>query len=422
MAPTRRPPPSFGFLAVLLGAAVSPTLVHAACGPAAGGADDASAVAVRDSAGVRIVESSAPAWGAAEDWRVPAEPTLRIGAVDGPPERQLFQVRGALRLRDGRVVVANGRPPELRWYAADGGHLFTAEGEGDGPGEFRWIGRMWRTAGDTLLVWDPRARRLSAFDPAGRFQGSSRLAELGEPAVAEPLGSFADGSLLSSGRRLSGPEDLRLGLSRDSVDWLRHPDPETPADTLLRTPGTETFVQSFEGGFNMYLPPCGRRTLYALRGDRLFLGDTDRYQILVLRPDSGVVRSFRRLGAARPVRAEDVDRAREAWLARARDEDHRRRLRRDFDALPVHATMPAFSALLVDEADRLWVRVFAPPDDPANRWDVFDPDGRWLGTLRLPEGFHPMEIGEGRVLGVRRDALEVEYVERFRIETPLREG
>ena len=38
---------------------------------------------VTDSAGVRIVESSAPAWSAGAGWRVGAEPILTIGEVSG---------------------------------------------------------------------------------------------------------------------------------------------------------------------------------------------------------------------------------------------------------------------------------------------------------------------------------------------------
>ena len=47
-------------------------------------------VSVTDSAGVRIVESSGPAWSAGAGWRLGTEPTLTIGAVTGDPN-YLFQ-------------------------------------------------------------------------------------------------------------------------------------------------------------------------------------------------------------------------------------------------------------------------------------------------------------------------------------------
>lgn len=58
---------------------------------------DREAVSFRswDSAGVEIVESTLPAWGEGEGWRVLPEPTLRIGVVDGDPAYQFNQVAQA---------------------------------------------------------------------------------------------------------------------------------------------------------------------------------------------------------------------------------------------------------------------------------------------------------------------------------------
>lgn len=61
---------------------------------------------------------------------------------------------------------------------------------------------------------------------------------------------------------------------------------------------------------------------------------------------------------------------------------------------------------------------------PPLRWrepvvfDVFDPDGRYLGEVRAPEGFslNPSPYIRGdRVWAVVRDELDVSYVVRFRV-------
>src|SRR5687768_17068674 len=82
----------------------------AACG---GRGTGGAGVSVRDSAGVRIVESRRPAWGDERRWTVSSSPSVEIGAVDGPAEEQLGQVRGAVRLPDGTVIVADGTSREL---------------------------------------------------------------------------------------------------------------------------------------------------------------------------------------------------------------------------------------------------------------------------------------------------------------------
>jgi len=44
---------------------------------------------------------------------------------------------------------------------------------------------------------------------------------------------------------------------------------------------------------------------------------------------------------------------------------------------------------------------------------VFDPGGRWLGEMTLPEGFRVFEIGKDYALGVYRDELGIEHVRMY---------
>ncbi len=104
------------------------------CGTADAGSGAQSSFTVRDSAGIRIVESTEPA----EDrpWVISDSPLFQVGNVSGRPEYELYRVRGALRLSDGSIVIANGGTDELRWYSLTGEFLHSAGGTGEGPGEF----------------------------------------------------------------------------------------------------------------------------------------------------------------------------------------------------------------------------------------------------------------------------------------------
>src|SRR5687768_14568603 len=75
-------------------------------------ARDGAGVVVRDSAGVRIVENIAPRLPAGW-WIVAREPAVEIGAAEDDSTQNLFEVQGALRLSDGRILIANAALPAL---------------------------------------------------------------------------------------------------------------------------------------------------------------------------------------------------------------------------------------------------------------------------------------------------------------------
>ncbi|HST61024.1 MAG TPA: hypothetical protein VLK84_20135, partial [Longimicrobium sp.] len=132
--------------------------VLAACD---GGDSAASGATVTDSAGVRIVQSDRPAWKDGKGWRVGDAPSLDIGVMDGEAAYQLDGVRSVARLSDGRILVASSGSSDLRLFGADGRHRVSMGREGGGPGEFRGLEWAGVGAGDTLLAWDAREKRLT---------------------------------------------------------------------------------------------------------------------------------------------------------------------------------------------------------------------------------------------------------------------
>jgi hypothetical protein len=129
-----------------------------------------SAMTVRDSAGVQIVENEGTGtWTAATAWRVTDTPSVSIGDNENDTTTLFARVQNALRLGDGRIVVTNYGTRQIRFYDSTGRFIEAAGGPGKGPGEFNWLGRALRTDGDSLVLWDPNNARLSVFDPGGRF-------------------------------------------------------------------------------------------------------------------------------------------------------------------------------------------------------------------------------------------------------------
>ncbi len=88
--------------------------------------------AVRDSAGITIVENTAPAWDDASAWHLPEDPVVTIGVVDGLDEYQLHRASKVFGLSDGRIVIANNGTYELRYYDAAGTFIQSVGGNGGG--------------------------------------------------------------------------------------------------------------------------------------------------------------------------------------------------------------------------------------------------------------------------------------------------
>ena len=142
----------------LLPAAV---LTVAACG---GGGDGGGAAVTRDSAGIAIVENTGPVWSAGQEWKVDSVILDIGGDVDS--------VSGPVRLGDGRLAIANAGSHEVRVYDAAGAQLHASGRAGDGPGEYRMLAGIWRGPGDSLLVSDFMARRVSVLDRDAKFARS----------------------------------------------------------------------------------------------------------------------------------------------------------------------------------------------------------------------------------------------------------
>jgi hypothetical protein len=385
--------------------------IVAGCG--ASDADATSSAAVRDSAGVTIVEHVGSPWELAAPWTVAAEPALRIGVVDGAPEYMFDRLRAAVRLGDGRIVAANAGTNTIRWYDAQGEFLFERGGSGGGPGEFDRLARITRAAGDTVLALDWTAGRITLFGPDGT------LGRTVPTTIALPLGPvhrISDGSFIASVSGFSTSQlggRIEPGLHRYPVPMLRIGPDAGRVDTIGTFPGTEIHLQA-EGGF--VGSPLAKDLHYAVVGDLVYVATAEGFEVNVYEPDGTWVRSIRVPGLEVDVTDATMDSLRSQLRERA---EARGALtpayERTLAEMPVPETRPAHRAILVDAEHNLWVNEHRIDDLP-ERWAVFDADGRALGALTLPEPLVPLYIGGGVILGRERDELGVESLVVYEIQ------
>ncbi len=386
---------------------------------------------LRDSAGIRIAENPRPAPDSRLGWTVSAEPLVSIGTPEGDSTFQLYRVSDATWLADGSVVVANGGSLELLVFDAEGNHLDSWGGRGEGPGEFAGLNRVRPWAGDSLIAGDPEQGRISIFDSEGahgrtsvlhgRDEDEGLLATVADAAQSMGaigtivpdvlIGVLPDGILFTGG----ADNIAFVGFGRrDHAYALRTIDGDTRV-SLGKYPGPLTYTENYQaGGGFIFIPlthPFGNTTHAAIWGDLAVIGQTETYELRGFRSDGSLARIVRRdYEPGIPTQAEQDAHFREQF---ARYSDERRARTTEVAAnVPLVDAFPAFGSVMGDALGHLWVADFKRPGDDyaGTLWTVFDGEGRMLGLVRTPGGTTVFEIGEDYILGLGTDDLGVEYV------------
>lgn len=401
-------PTRFFFLTGLL-------LLAAACtdaGPPA-------SFAVRDSSGVRIVESHSPEWAADGGWRVSAEPILELGERDGPEPLQFFNVTGGLRLPDGRIALLNSGSKTVRIFGENGEFITEFGGPGDGPAEFRTLGSIHHLPGDSLLIWDPGRPGIALFAPSGEFIRSQRIASPGPERLAglEPL---SDGRMVvkTYASPLTQGEGRGVGVYRDSAPLFLFDRDGEFLDTIGVFPSTESAIMEVAGHTLFGAAPFPKSTWMAVKGTSIYVGIANAMEVSVLNPDGRLQAVFRYPAADLGVRQEDRDWYGDRMREMASTPQEEQMLGPVREALVFPETRAAYSDLRLDQAGAIWLRTgrHFPPAAPSPEWTVFSKDGVLLGTLYLPDRFEVLEFGDGYVLGVWKDEMDVEYIRLYSLE------
>jgi len=391
----------------------------AACGSDGGAASTAT---VRDSAGVAIVENAGTGatWSDRQPWLVREEPEVDIGTLEGEEPYQLFRVTGALRLSDGRIVVANGGSSELRYFDANGEFLMSAGRQGSGPGEFERLGWVRSMPGDSVFAYDSSTRRVSVFDAAGEFVRSFQVTSPGERQFPLAQGMFDDGKVLVMNLNLFGadgpPPDGYQRRSDTYQVFSSQGELESEIGSFL---GAETFMRSGREGGNTFISiaqiPFGHSPSAVAAGEHLVYGSSDTYEYGVYARDGSLLRIVRRAFEPRGVTDADLAAFIDRQVEDREGQQTRAEVEKQYADMPLPNTMPAYDDIERDAEGNIWVRDFSPDVDAPRTWTVFDSVGQMRGSLTVPAGVSVLQIGTDYVIGRWRDDLDVEHVRVYGI-------
>jgi len=393
----------------LLGVVVVPFI---ACAPD----PSTSGFTVRDSAGVRILATTASVDSTVLPWTVDPEPSLDIGTAAGDESRQLFGVGDVLRLSDGTIVLENRGSSEIRFFDASGKGVRSTGGSGDGPGEYRVLAGLAEAPDGSLVAFDRGLGRFTTLGAESTLKGTVQL----QPtrSSVHPLRLYRLAGYLGEGTVVlvayAYPADMqpRPMVYWDSVPSLAYSLDGTLRDTVAEFSGMDMYATGSSTGHLWF----GRLSSVDVQGGEIFITDGGAYEVRVYGPDGHLRRILRHERGPRSVTAEEEELLKDWFFARAADEEGRRRVRKMLSEYPRAQQKPWISNLIVDETGAVWVEEWESRFVSAPRtWGVFSAEGRWIGSIRLPARFVPRRIGRDYVLGLWRDDLDVEHVQKYRL-------
>ncbi len=378
---------------------------------------------LRDSAGITIVENGLPAPSPLERWRLSETPPTEIGTLDGDPNHQFSEIASAFRLSDGRIVVADRGSREIRFFAADGTHLETVGGRGQGPGEFQRLHSLDRLPGDTLVASDWPVGALTWFASDGTYLFNSRIGPYRPGLIGRML---ADGSLLVDVyQRASYGNELEWWAVygegdrfRPSGVIVRHGAGSEQVDTLGPITGEEWFrVGKWRQGLVIHALPFALTTGVAWSSERLYVADTGRPEIAVHRFDGALERLIRWQQKATPVTERDRGEFRQLVLGTLRQPSRRPDYERWLSQVPYPSAKPALRSLATDASGRVWVETWREGGAKQTPWLVFSAEGTLTAWVDVPSDLSLLDIGTDYVLARWKTELDVEYVRLYRLIT-----
>jgi hypothetical protein len=352
---------------------------------------------------------------------------LRIGTIDGAEHEVFGDITALAGSPAGEMVVYDDQAVAIRRYGEDGTYLGTIAGAGEGPGEYRNVAGLAVLPDGRVVVHDFGNARYNLYAPDGTILTTWLL----QLAVADrrPLyANGADGVFLHDERLISGEltdEEILVPLDGSGA----------PGDTILiphadyRPPALEVRTDTRSVGTFVPFSPASEWTVTATGELVTMLGT--RYAVDVHRRDRRILRITRDIDAV-PVTPEERNAEEERVTARFRRVVPGWR----WDGPPIPETKPPIRWIHAGMDTTIWVSVASPgralPEADrlrnARSWvvepiifDVFRPDGRFLGRFDAPADMqlspHPV-FGRDHVWAVVTDQNGVDFVARFRIVRP----
>lgn len=361
---------------------------------------------------VRVTSSAPTGWTGIDGWKLAELPAIQPAQGSAG---ELINPSSIAVDDQERLYVADEKPTNIKVFDSTGALVRIIGNEGDGPGEFRSAYMAIR--GNRLLVHDPAASRTSLFDTSGTLL-----------RTFHSVGRYFAPVALDAARRAVLPLIFIIGPGKEEAArkrasfFARFDSLGMLLDTLSSPQLTEE--QSWvvkQGNTNVFAVtvPFAPRTVTGFGQDSgLVYGASSDFTIMRLQAGRDTTFLMRRAWTppAIPdsVRTDTVDGMVKAFVGDRLDEVS---LRNAFHVDDIPKTGPSFSRLVVDDRGNTWALQSLGAD--STRFDIFAPDGSWLGPVVVPEAispYGPFVIHGGIVYAETEDKDGFPVVRRWAIQ------
>ena len=310
---------------------------------------------------------------------------------------------------DEELYIADMVNSEVRVFGLDGNHRRTFGRAGEGPGEFTSLYSVaW--VGDRLLTLDYNLGRITEFSAAGEPLGQRQtVGRYGGPPAR--LRFFHVGPDETYAITLVAGDDGLRQL------YARHDGRGATGDTVPALASTLTRPSSIVCEYNegwiwgTEIPFASAFVQHPGPGGVMYTAVTGDYRIAVVQ-GADTLRVIERTLPAEPIPDEEW----EAGIQEFRDFiaetpgaecDPRRPTRPE--------AKPFIGDMFIAPDGKLWVEVVRAA---GNRWELFDPEGRLLGSFPVvprKERAAPA-FGPDHLVTIRQDSLDLDHVDVWRID------
>jgi hypothetical protein len=381
-------------------------------------------------------------------------PTRRLMQPEVELSEPFSRLMGVRELADGRIVVSDMTEKLIAIVDLSRKSITRIGHEGQGPGEYTLPGAIAALPGDSTLVSDMLAGKYLKIAPNGTIAGDVRIgndqAGGGIVRVGAGLTSQVDalGRIYTTGSPIA--VDPGGGITTvDSIPVLRHDLRNNRVDSMAWVPSPQVRVQnspaaaapgavsSRGGNVNMSVR-MGSATPFVVTpawlvapDGRIALVTPEPYRVAWVSPTkqrtSGQPIPYDRVRvneAEKQAYREQLTNSPPTTLSVTRDNNGPARYAtgagqfREPDSWPdyKHPYATGAGALVVAPTGDLWIQKLMPASVRNPTFDVIGARGELTGRIVLPENTRVLGFGRaGAIYLVRRDADDLEYVQRYRI-------
>jgi hypothetical protein len=359
-------------------------------------------------------------------------PTTTLARADATFAEPFSSVAGVRELPNGRLVLSDRLEKTVALVDFASGDLTPIGREGQGPGEYGMPGQLFPMQGDTTFMLDFAAMRGLLL--VGGDVGPTVPLTTGDGLPFIPRAADARGRLYSGNVMVMRGPGGAPGGSLDSIPITRLDPANGTVDTVAWLgqpkggPGVNIGGGGAGGGFQVRsgLQPYAAQDGWAVAPDgRIAIVRAEPYRV------EWLMNGRRTAGPTlphTPVRIGSAEK--EEWADRMVGSTMMIRTmggpggggtrpirpqRPNVDEIEWPEHKPPFESqgVFITPEGELWILGSQPASATRPRYDVVDAQGRLVRRVELAEGRRLVGFGKGRLYTVRRDADDLEWLERF---------